>query len=82
MNTNTFKTSVFDENDVEHLVEVDYHFITNRSGTHFEPSEGGCEIEDIRCETLDLSDDQLDVVYVECCEHACREYSNSVTFKN
>lgn len=64
-----FTTTVEDEAGTEHDVVVTYTWIRPRAATHWEPEEGGCEIDDITC-AITLSKKQQERIEEECTEHA------------
>lgn len=68
-----YEVTVNDEEDNEHLVTVFYTWDDPISATSFDPAEGGVTIEEIKCETLELSNQQK-----QYCEDKCIDYSYSV----
>jgi len=67
--TSTFTTYVEDDQGTEHAVLVKYNWTTPRSATHWEPAEGGPEIEDIVSPVV-LTKRQQEMVEQECVDYA------------
>lgn len=72
-----FNTTVFDENDNEIHAVVHYNFVPPRLATHWEPSEGGVEIEDVVC-PVKLSKTQMDRIEQEAVDYAWAVYRGEV----
>jgi hypothetical protein len=64
----TYEHKIYDEDDKEHIVYVDYDMTPYRAATWTEPPEGGCQIISVKCETKELSKHEID----EASEEAVR----------
>ncbi len=69
-----FHTEIEDDDGNEHNVVVEYNWTTPRHATHWEPAEGGVEIDDVICDTLELSADQIDMCEQRCVDAAWETY--------
>jgi hypothetical protein len=72
----TYETVAYDDEDNEHKVTVTYNWVAPRAATYWEPSEGGVEIEDVVCKTLQLTDDQIERIEQEVIDYAWEQYHN------
>ncbi len=71
-----FETVAYDDNDLEHKVIVTYQWIPPRSATYWEPAEGGVELESVSCDTLKLTQSQIDTAEQACIDNAWDTYNN------
>ena len=65
-----FEYHLFDEEDNEHIVDVEYNFIPCRPATYSEPSEGGVEIISVECKTKVLTKEESLKAQEACAEYA------------
>lgn len=56
----TITIPIFDDNDVEHDVEVEYTAAPYRPATNWEPAEGGVEVHRVDCTTHHLTVKEID----------------------
>ena len=73
-----FTTFVYDENDTEHLVTVEYEFTKPKRATYWEPAEGGVEIESVTCRTHVLTSREIDVIEQRVIDILWEDYYETV----
>ena len=65
-----YEHTIYDEDDQEHTVVVEYNMLPYLPATMTDPSEGGCEILSVECETKELSKREIDEASQEAARYA------------
>jgi hypothetical protein len=66
----TYEHKIYDEEDKEHIVYVDYDMTPYQAATWTEPAEGGCEIISVECPTRVLTDREIEEAEIEAARYA------------
>ncbi len=66
----TYEHKIYDEDDKEHIVYVDYDMTPYCAATWAEPAEGGCEIISVKCETKELSSVEIEEAEIAAARYA------------
>ena len=66
----TYEHKIYDEADKEHIVYVDYDITPYRAADFYNPSEGGCEIISVKCDTKELTKHEIDDASTEAVRYA------------
>ncbi len=69
----TYEHKIYDEDDKEHIVYVDYDMTPYMAATWDQPEEGGCQIISVECKTKTLTKQEIDEASISAAQYAYQE---------